>query len=205
MITHQTDLAGNRVVDSRTIITDKTAPSANLIWNVTECERQPTAPVWGTPAVADCSATVDVSILSTDVLAWSIDIQNDDRDVFSQSGQGSDFDGIQPKSFSTDGEPGVWTATLDLVDAAGNRQRLQISTILDAPEATNGEQLKTIGSIQNLVALSITVILLCIFQMVFVRKTRNTNPLGVMWPSSSTEYSTDISAEDSLFEDDVVV
>ena len=141
----------------------------------------------------------------TDVLAWSIDIQNDDRDVFSQSGQGSDFDGIQPKSFSTDGEPGVWTATLDLVDAAGNRQRLQISTILDAPEATNGEQLKTIGSIQNLVALSIIVILLSIFQMMFVRKTRNTNPLGVMWPSPSTEYSTEISAADSMFEDDVVV
>ena len=35
MITHQLDLAGNKMVDSRTIITDKTAPSANLIWSET--------------------------------------------------------------------------------------------------------------------------------------------------------------------------
>ena len=48
LVTHQVDLAGNRMVDARLIILDQTAPSANLVWNMTECERQPTAPAWGT-------------------------------------------------------------------------------------------------------------------------------------------------------------
>ena len=68
MITHQLDLAGNIRYDARLVEVDKTAPSANLIWNETECDRQPTAPVWGVPEPADCQVSVDLSILSSDVV-----------------------------------------------------------------------------------------------------------------------------------------
>ena len=198
MTTQQVDLAGNRVVDSRTIITDKTAPSANLIWDETICARQPTAPVWGVPRAADCNVSIQLSILSTDVTSWSLIIQNADVDVFSQSGDDADFDGLEPQSFASDGEPGVWTATVELIDAAGNRQRLQISTDLNAPEATIGEQLKTPGSLENLVAIAIIAVLLYVLQMMKVRKPGNGNP----WDSLN---STEVIEADSLFEDDVVV
>jgi hypothetical protein len=198
MITYQIDLAGNRFTDSRTIITDKTAPSANLIWNETNCARQPTAPVWGIPKAADCNVSLKLSILSDDVVDWSLVIQNRDVDVFSQSGKGSDFDGLEPETFASEGEPGLWTATVELIDAAGNRQRLQITTNLNAPEATVGEQLKTPGSIENLVAISIIVALLYVLQMMNSRKPED----GDSWESETT---TEMSESDSMFEDDVVV
>jgi hypothetical protein len=198
MVTHQIDLAGNRISDTRTIITDKTAPSANLIWNETDCERQPTAPVWGIPKAADCNVSLKLSILSDDVTDWSLLIQNADVDVFTQSGKGSDFEGLEPETFAAEGEPGVWTATVELIDAAGNRQRLQITTNLNAPEATVGEQLKTPGSIENLVTISIIVALLYVLQMMNSRKPEDGDP----WESEST---TEMLDSDSMFEDDVVV
>jgi len=198
MVTHQTDLAGNTISDSRTIITDKTAPSANLIWNETNCERQPTAPVWGIPKAADCNISLKLSILSDDVIDWSLVIQNRDVDVFSQSGDESDFDGLEPQTFSADGGPGGWTATVELIDAAGNRQRVQITSNLDAPEATIGEQLKTPGSLENLVAFTIIAVLLYVLQMMNVRKPGN----GDQWDSIN---SSEILESDSMFEDDVVV
>ena len=118
--------------------------------------------------------------------------------MFSQSGDGADFDGLEPQSFASDGEPGVWTATVELIDAAGNRQRLQISTDLNAPEATIGEQLKTPGSLENLVTIAIIAVLLYVLQMMKVRKPENGNP----WDSLN---STEVIEADSLFEDDVVV
>ncbi len=198
MITHQLDLAGNQMVDSRTIITDKTAPSANLIWSETYCNRQPTAPAWGVPKAADCNVTLQLSIMSTDVIEWYLTIQNGDVDVFSQSGYGSDFDGLEPQSFTAEGEPGVWTATVELIDAAGNRQRVQITTDLNAPEATIGEQLKTPGSIENLVALCLIAVLFYVLQMMKVGKPGDGDP----WDSLN---STEVIAADTLFEDDVVV
>ena len=198
MVTHQIDLAGNRFADSRTIITDKTAPSANLIWNETKCARQPTAPVWGIPLPADCTVSVKLSSLSDDVVAWSLLIQNGDYDVSSQDGIGSDFDGIEPQTFTTPGEPGVWTATVELIDAAGNRQRLQITTNLNAPEATVGEQLKTPGSLENLVVIGIFALLLYVLQAVRPRKPGDADPWGA---SDSSE----ILETDSMFQDDVVV
>jgi len=201
MVTVQSDLAGNRVVDVRSITTDKTAPNANLIWSQTECNRQPTAPVWGTPDAADCFVTADLSIFSEDVVEWNIILQNGETDVFSQSGHGDDFQGIQPESFSAEGNPGLWTATVELIDAAGNRQRHSITTNLDAPEATTGEQLKTPGSIQNLAAIMSIGILLYVLQMLRVRRPGNGNP----WASNSEQYPTEAIDAASMFEDDVVV
>ena len=198
LVTYQIDLAGNRAVDIRTIITDKTAPSANVIWNQTECDRRPTAPAWGTPSDADCFVTADLSILSQDVVEWSIVLQNAEVDVFSQSGTGSEFDGMQPESFSAQGIPGEWAATVELIDAAGNRQRLQISTNLNAPEATVGEQLKTPGSLHNLAAVGIFVMLLIVMQNMRTRKPPESESWGV-------DQSNEIHDADSMFEDDVVV
>gem|GEM_PF-6977833 len=198
MVTYQIDLAGNRAVDIRSIITDKTAPSANVIWSQTECDRQPTAPAWGTPADADCFVTADLSILSQDVVEWSIILKNSDVDVFSQTGKGSDFDGMQPESFSAQGVPGEWLATVELIDAAGNRQRLEISTNLNAPEATVGEQLKTPGSLHNLAAIGIFAILLYVLQNMKGRKPTDSESWDV-------EQSGNIHEADSMFEDDVVV
>ena len=90
------------------------------------------------------------------------------------------------------------TAVESVIDAAGNRQRLQISTDLNAPEATIGEQLKTPGSLENLVAIAIIAVLLYVLQMMKVRKPENGNP----WDSLN---STEVIEADSLFEDDVVV
>ena len=198
MVTYQIDLAGNQISDSRIIITDKTAPSANLIWNETDCNRQPTAPAWGVPKPAECDVSLQLSIMSDDVIDWSLVIQNGDVDVFTQSGKGSDFDGLEPETFTADGEPGVWTATVELIDAAGNRQRLQITTNLNAPEATIGEQLKTPGSIENLVAISIIAALLYVLQMMNSRKPEDGDPWG-------PETSTEMIETNSMFEDDVVV
>ena len=198
MVTYQIDLAGNRAVDIQSIITDKTAPSANVIWSQTECDRQPTAPAWGTPADADCFVTAALSILSQDVVEWSIILKNSDMDVFSQAGKGSDFDGMQPESFSAQGVPGEWLATVELIDAAGNRQRLEISTNLNAPEATVGEQLKTPGSLHNLAAIGIFAILLYVMQNMRARKPTDSESWAV-------EQSGNIHEADSMFEDDVVV
>jgi len=203
--TIQSDLAGNRAVDLRTIITDKTAPNANLMWSQTECNRQPTAPVWGVPNDADCFVTADLSIFSEDVIEWKILIQNGELDIFSQSGNGDEFQGIQPKSFSAEGNPGIWTVTVDLIDAAGNRQRLVVTANLDAPEATTGEQLKTPGSIQNLTAIMAVGMVLFVLQMLRFRKPGNGNPWGSAWPSSSNRYQTEGMVADSMFEDDKVV
>jgi len=198
LITFQVDLAGNRAVDIRTITTDKTAPSANVIWSQTECDRKPTAPAWGTPDDADCFVKVDLSILSQDVVEWSIVVQNGEVDVFSQSGTGNDFDGMQPESFDAQGVPGDWSATVDLIDAAGNRQRLEINTNLNAPEATIGEQLKTPGSLHNLATIGIFALLLYVLQNMRMRKPPESESWGV-------EPSSDIHEADTLFEDDVVV
>ncbi len=198
MATYQTDLAGNKFTDIRQIITDKTAPNANLVWNQTECDRQPTAPAWGVPNLADCRVAVDLSILSDDVVTWSIVLQNGDIDVFSESGVGADFDGMQPRSFSGAGETGVWSVTVELTDAAGNRQRFQIATNLDAPEATIGEQLKTPGSIENLVAIGIASLLLFVLQMMRNRKSVERDH----WDAIALS---EIVAADSMFEDDTVV
>ena len=204
MVTVQRDLAGNSAADVRTIITDKSAPNANLIWSQTDCNRRPTAPVWGTPDAADCFVTVDISVFSEDVVEWNILIQNGDLDVFSQSGDGDDFQGIQPESFYAEGNPGEWVTTVELIDAAGNRQRLVISTNLDSPEATTGEQLKTPGSFQNLAAILCLSILLFVLQMLRGRRPGNGNPWVSTSPSTN-QFQTDHVDTDSMFEDDVVV
>ena len=118
--------------------------------------------------------------------------------MFSQDGIGSDFDGIEPQTFTTPGEPGVWTATVELIDAAGNRQRLQITTNLNAPEATVGEQLKTPGSLENLVVIGIFALLLYVLQAVRPRKPGDGDPWGASDSSEMLET-------DSMFQDDVVV
>ena len=198
MITQQTDLAGNMFSDTRLIITDRTAPNANLIWSQTHCDRKPTAPVWGVPKLAECQVSVDLSILSDDVAVWSIIIQNGDIDVFSESGIGADFEGMQPESFTAGEGPGEWSAKVELTDAAGNRQRLQINTILDAPEATAGEQLKTPGSFENLAALGIISLILAVLQAMRSRKEGNDDT----WDAPDSE---EIHEADSMFSDDVVV
>ena len=125
-------------------------------------------------------------------------MQNAGLDVFTQAGTGNDFDGMQPESFSAQGIPGEWSATVDLIDAAGNRQRFEINTNLNAPEATVGEQLKTPGSLHNLAALSTFAILLYLMQNMRMRKPPESESWGV-------EQSSDIHEADTLFEDDVVV
>ncbi len=205
MMTFQSDLAGNRAVDIRTIITDKTAPNANLVWSQTECNRQPTAPVWGMPDDADCFVMADLSIFSEDVVEWDILIQNGDLDIFTQSGNGDDFQGMQPESFSAEGNPGDWTVTVELIDAAGNRQRLVVTTNLDAPEATTGEQLKTPGSIQNIAVIMAVGIVLYVLQMLRVRKPGNGDPSDSTWSSTSNQYQAERIDADSMFEDDGVV
>jgi len=198
MVTHQVDLAGNRMVDARLVIVDQTAPSANLVWNMTECERQPTAPAWGTPRLAECVVSADLSILSQDVVAWSIVISNDDIDALVEYGDGADFDGLQPRKFVAEGGVGTWTATVELTDAAGNRQRFVISTDLNAAEATIGEQLKTPGSLHNLSGLALFAILLSVLQSFRKRNESRVDP----WDGSNLEH---IVQGDGLFDDDEVV
>ena len=198
LVTHQVDLAGNRMVDARLIILDQTAPSANLVWNMTECERQPTAPAWGTPRPADCVVSVDLSILSDDVIAWTIELSNIDIDAYTDSGDGSEFEGLQPQTFIAEGGVGTWTATVELTDAAGNRQRFVINTDLSAAEATIGEQLKTPGSLHNMGGIALVVILLGVMQS-FRRKNTQT---GDPWGDSNLQQ---IIQGDELFEDDEVV
>ena len=206
MVTYQVDMAGNRVVDIRQIITDKTAPNANLVWNRTDCDRKPTAPIWGAAKPADCSVSVDLSMISEDIVAWSIVIANVNTDVLVQTGISSDFDGMQPNTFVAEGIPGLWTATVELEDAAGNRQRFEIVNDLTAPEATAGEQLKTPGSGHNIVSIIVIVVLLVILQMFIKnRKLKNGAPRDSSWQSSSPEFQTELSDSDSMFEDDVVV
>ena len=105
---------------------------------------------------------------------------------------------MQPENFATEGIPGEWSATVDLIDAAGNRQRLEINTNLNAPEATVGEQLKTPGSLHNLATIGIFALLLYVLQNMRMRKPPESESWGV-------EQSSDIHEADSLFEDDVVV
>jgi hypothetical protein len=206
MVTYQVDMADNRDVDIRQIITDKTAPNANLLWNRTDCDRKPTAPIWGTAMPADCSVSVDLSMISEDIVAWSIVITNVNADVLVQTGSSSEFDGIQPNTFVAEGIPGVWIATVELEDAAGNRQRFEIATDLTAPEATAGEQLKTPGSGHNIVIIIIIVALLAILQMfIKSRKPKDGDSQGESWPAASSQYSTELSDSDSMFEDDIVV
>ena len=204
MVTSQRDLAGNIALDIRTVITDKTAPSANQIWKETVCERQPTAPVWGVAGIADCTATLELSILSSDVADWTLTILNGEVEVFSQSGNGADYEDSEVLSFTAEGNPGVWTSTIEMIDAAGNRQRLQLTTNLDAPEATSGEQLKTLGSVQNLVFMAAVIIFLGVVQRMVSQRKRNEAQQDLTWPSS-TEYTDQLLAVDSMFEDDEVV
>ena len=98
------------------------------------------------------------------------------------------------------------TATVELEDAAGNRQRFEITTDLSAPEATAGEQLKTPGSGHNIVSIIVIVVLLVILQ-IFIknRKLKNGVPRDSSWQTSSPEFQTELSDSDSMFEDDVVV
>ncbi|MEE2759106.1 MAG: S8 family serine peptidase [Candidatus Thermoplasmatota archaeon] len=206
MVTHQVDLAGNRMIDARLIVVDKTAPSANLVWNQTECNREPTAPVWGTANPADCTVSVDLSIISDDIVEWSISIINDGENMFSQSGTGSDFIGMKPETFAIAGPPGGWVVEVELKDAASNRQRLKMSTSLDAPEATIGEHLKTPGSVHNLVATVLFGTLLLAFQMrARARQAKDTGRGDVAWLPSHSEFPEENLAIDSMFEDDVVV
>ena len=206
METHQIDLAGNFVVDTRIIETDSTAPNANMVWNQTTCNREPTAPIWRDSASADCTLSIDLSILSDDLEVWSILIQNGGFDVINQSGYGSDFRGSEPLTLAFEGNPGSWTSTLEMVDAAGNRQRLQITTQLDAPEATTGEQLKTPGSFHNIVALVIIVIFLFTVQItVKGRKSGDNNSWDSVWNNSDKDLSSDLSRAEFTLEDDEVV
>ncbi|HIH81727.1 MAG TPA: hypothetical protein HA309_04750, partial [Candidatus Thalassarchaeaceae archaeon] len=198
MVTHQIDLAGNRMVDARLVILDQTAPSANLVWNMTECERQPTAPAWGTPRPAECVVSVDLSILSDDVISWSIELSNSDVDAYTDSGEGSEFEGLQPQTFIAEGGVGTWTATVELTDAAGNRQRFVINTDLSAAEATIGEQLKTPGSLHNLSGIALIVILLSVLQSFRKRNQTQDDP----WDDSNLEH---LVRGDGLFDDDEVV
>ena len=198
MVTHQVDLAGNRMIDARLITVDQTAPSANLVWNTTECERQPTAPAWGTPRPADCEVSVDLSILSEDVSAWSIVLSNNDVDVFNLQGSGAEFVGLQPQTFTAEGGVGTWTATVELTDAAGNRQRFVISIELNAAEATIGEQLKTPGSLHNLGGLTLVVVLFAVLQSFRRKNQQRDGP----WGGSNLGQ---IVQGDALFEDDEVV
>lgn len=198
MVTHQTDLAGNYKTDTRQIRVDKTAPNANLIWNQTECSRQPTAPVWGVPNPAECTVSVELSILSSDVIEWSLLIRNANMDMYSEIGDGSEFEGLESHTFPSYGEPGSWTATVELTDAAGNRQRMEITTNLHAPEATVSEQLKTPGSMENLTAIGIIFILLVVLQALRSRKIK----MNASW--DLTEAS-EIHEADTMFPDDVVV
>ncbi|MEC7703768.1 MAG: hypothetical protein VX906_00815, partial [Candidatus Thermoplasmatota archaeon] len=174
--------------------------------NQTTCNREPTAPIWRDSAPADCTLSVDLSILSDDLEVWSILIQNGGFDVINQSGYGSDFRGSEPLTLAFEGNPGSCTSTLELVDAAGNRQRLQITTQLDAPEATTGEQLKTPGSFHNIVALVIIVIFLFTVQItVKGRKSGDNNSWDSVWNNSEKDLSSDLSRAEFTLEDDKVV
>jgi hypothetical protein len=75
---------------------------------------------------------------------------------------------------------------------------LQINTILDAPEATAGEQLKTPGSFENLAALAIISLLLVVLRAMRSRKVGNDDT----WDAPDSE---EIHEADSMFSDDVVV
>ena len=194
MTTSQTDLAGNRAEDSRTVRTDRTAPGATLRWNETRCDREPTAPVWGTPGPAECLVSVDLVILSEDVVSWSIVIQEGTMDIFSDGG---DEPNQRSNIFSAEGGPGEWTVIVDLTDAAGNRQQMRLSTDLSAPEATVGEQVSTPGSLHNLAALSAFIFFLLVLRGFRGKAASDDDP----W--STLEVSEIIDAEyENEFEDE---
>ena len=134
---------------------------------------------------------------SQDVVTWSIVISNGDIDALVEYGDGADFDGLQPQTFVTEGGVGTWAATVELTDAAGNRQRFVISTDLNAAEATIGEQLKTPGSLYNLSGLALFVILLSVLQTFRKRNESRVDP----WGESNLEH---VVQGDGLFDDDEV-
>ena len=133
---------------------------------------------------AECVTSVDLSILSQDVVAWSIVISNNDIDALVEYGDGADFDGLQPQTFVAEGGIGTWVTTVELTDAAGNRQRFVISTDLNAAEATIGEQLKTPGSLHNLSGIALVVILLAVLQSFRKRNQTHDDP----WEESNLEH-----------------
>ena len=96
-----------------------------------------------------------------------------------------------------EGGIGTWVTTVELTDAAGNRQRFVISTDLNAAEATIGEQLKTPGSLHNLSGLALFVILLSVLQSFRKRNESRVDP----WGESNLEH---IVQGDGLFDDDEV-
>ena len=104
---------------------------------------------------------------------------------------------MQPNTFTAEGVPGTWTATVELEDAAGNRQRFEITTDFSAPEATIGEELKTPGSMHNLALIGLLLVGIALIQAYRKRKLPNHD-------NSNFEHP-ELDKMDSMFEDDYVV
>ncbi|MEE2812176.1 MAG: S8 family serine peptidase [Candidatus Thermoplasmatota archaeon] len=173
MTTSQTDLAGNSMQDVRSVIVDRTAPSATLRWIMIDCDREPTAPVWSTAGLADCMAQIEFSPLSDDIVAMQLNVQSGDSQILEHSLGGNDLQ--EPVIFNASGSAGIWTIYVLMEDAAGNKQLIESTETFVAPEATLTERLSTIGTMENIATILVILILILLYNS-RSKNTVNDNP-----------------------------
>jgi hypothetical protein len=161
LTTSQTDLAGNSMQDVRTVIVDRTAPSATLRWTMIDCNREPTAPVWATADLAECMAQIEFSPLSDDFVAMEIHVQSGEDLILADSLGENDLQ--TPVIFNVTGDAGTWTIYVLMEDAAGNKQAIETMETFVAPEATLTERLSTIGTLENIAIIVVIIILILLY------------------------------------------
>jgi len=158
LTTSQTDLANNTGSASIMVEVDHSAPAALMRWRDTDCTRTPARAFWATPLEADCTMGVEVVLLDDDIVFWSLTMLRNGESVLSQSGTSPDNIG-ESQIYSSKTGPGDWRVTLEVEDAAGNRQQLTLAETVVAPEATVGEEIRTLGSVLNLALLSAMILI----------------------------------------------
>jgi hypothetical protein len=158
LTTSQTDLANNTGSASIMVEVDHSAPAALMRWQDTDCGRIPSNAIWAPPLEAECTMGVEVVLLDDDIVSWSLALQRNGETIFVENGSAPDNPG-ESRIYSTNTGPGEWIATLEVEDAAGNRQHLTLAETMIAPEATVGEEIRTLGSVLNLAMLSALILI----------------------------------------------
>ena len=179
LVFRSVDDLGNLVRVDRMVTLDFTPPEALLGWYAAECEpRSATRIIVGTDQTS-CDVIGEVAVIDSDLKSWKISLLLDGTEVTSKVGNSS-WNGTTIIEAENAFE-GSWTLSIEMQDLAGNNRTLSTSIDLQGREATSSEQLFALGSMYNILGISV-ILLTSIISWISIRK-------------STEEYESDLEIE----------
>ena len=152
------DDLGNMVRVDRMVTLDFTSPDALLGWNVAECEPRPATQLIGETPPTSCVVIGEVAVIDSDLKSWKISLSLEGQEMSFAEGDSS-WNGTARIEAMNPPE-GTWTLSIEMEDFAGNNRTLSTSIDIQGREATSSEQLFSMGSTYNILAILVIITLI---------------------------------------------